>query len=45
VAVVEDEEYDNLMKTKAALPKTRFGDAYDPAHVERLNAISAANLT
>gem|GEM_PF-4157772 len=23
-----------------ALPKTRFGDAYDPAHVERINALS-----
>jgi hypothetical protein len=32
------------MKKKAALPKTRFGDAFDPTHVERLNALSAANL-
>jgi hypothetical protein len=44
VAVVEDEEYAELLKKKAAMPKTRFGDAYDPAHVERLNALSAANL-
>jgi len=27
VAVLEDDEYDRLMKKKASLPKTRFGDA------------------
>jgi arylformamidase len=27
VAVLEDNEYDRLMKKKASLPKTRFGDA------------------
>ena len=27
VAVLEDNEYDGLMKKKASLPKTRFGDA------------------
>jgi len=33
-----------LMAKKAALPKTKFGDAYDPAHVERLNKLTLANL-
>jgi arylformamidase len=36
VAFVEDDEYDELMARKVALPTTKFGDAYDPAHVENL---------
>jgi hypothetical protein len=44
VAMVNDAEYEALMAKKASLPKTRFGDAYDPAHVERINALSQANL-
>jgi hypothetical protein len=36
VAMVADEEYEQLMAKKAAMPKTRFGDCYDPVHVERL---------
>jgi len=44
VAFVEDGEYEALMKKKAGMPKTRFGDAYDPIHVERINALSRANL-
>ena len=44
VAFVEDERYAELGALKASLPQTRFGDAYDPSHVERLNALSAANL-
>jgi arylformamidase len=31
VAFLEDAEYDELMAKKAALPVTKFGDAYDPA--------------
>jgi hypothetical protein len=27
VAVLEDTEYDRLMKKKASLPRTKFGDA------------------
>ncbi|RME07793.1 MAG: cyclase family protein [Anaerolineae bacterium] len=45
VAFVEDDEYEELMAKKAAMPKTRFGDAVDPSHVERLNKLSAANLS
>jgi hypothetical protein len=32
------------MQVKASLPKSRFGDAYDPKHVESINQLSAANL-
>jgi len=40
VAFLEDAEYEELMAKKAGLPVTKFGDAYDPAHVERINALS-----
>ena len=40
VAFVEDDEYEDLMKKAAAMPKTKFGDAYDPTHVDRLNKLS-----
>ena len=36
VAMVDDDEYQDLMAKKAAMPKTRFGDCYNPVHVERL---------
>ena len=36
VAIVDDDEYEALMAKKASMPKTRFGDAYDPEHVKRL---------
>jgi hypothetical protein len=41
---VDDDEYQDLMQLKAELPKTRFGDAYNPAHVESINQLSAANF-
>src|SRR5512136_2267174 len=44
VAFVDDKEYRALQRKKAALPRTRFGDAYDPKHVERLEKLSQANL-
>ncbi|MCU0520551.1 MAG: cyclase family protein [Anaerolineae bacterium] len=37
VAFVDDERYDALMAKRAGLPRTKFGDAYDPSHVDRLN--------
>lgn len=40
VAFVEDDDYDKLMAKAATMPKTKFGDAYDPTHVERLNKLS-----
>jgi kynurenine formamidase len=36
VAMVEEDEYAELMKKKEGMPQTRFGDCYDPEHVERL---------
>jgi hypothetical protein len=44
VAIVEDDEYEALMAKKAGLPKTKFGDAFDPKHVESINTLSQANL-
>lgn len=40
VAFVDDDEYDRLMRLKAALPKTRFGDTNNPDHVDRINQFS-----
>jgi arylformamidase len=40
VAFVDDAEYEKLMAKAATMPKTKFGDAYDPTHVERLNKLS-----
>jgi hypothetical protein len=37
---VDDEEYEVPMARKAELPKTRFGDGYDPAHVENVNRLT-----
>ena len=40
VAFVDDAEYEALMARKAALPKTRFGDGYNPDHVERIERLT-----
>ena len=45
VAFVDDDEYEELMRMKEGMPTTKFGDAYNPAHVERLNELSRANLS
>jgi len=37
VAFVDDDEYKDLIAKKASMPKTKFGDAYNPQHVESLN--------
>jgi kynurenine formamidase len=39
-AFVDDDEYEELMARKAQLPKTRFGDCYDPEHVERIEQLT-----
>jgi hypothetical protein len=44
VAMVDDAEYEELMAKKASLPKTKFGDAFEPAHVESLNELSKKNM-
>ena len=43
VAFVDDDRYEQLMAKKAEMPRTRFGDAYDPAHVERLDKLSKSS--
>jgi len=40
VAFVEDDDYEDLMTRKAKLPTTRFGDAFDPEHVERIDKLT-----
>ena len=44
VAMVDDAEYEQLMAKKASLPKTKFGDAYNPVHVESINKLSVENM-
>jgi len=44
VAMVEDDEYEELMEKKESMPKSRFGDCYDPKHVESLNKLSMENM-
>ena len=44
VAMVEDDEYEEMMKRKESMPKTRFGDCYDMEHVESLNKLSKENM-
>jgi hypothetical protein len=45
VAIVDDAEYKALMAKKAGMPKTKFGDAFNPEHTESLNKLSQANLS
>lgn len=40
VAFVEDKEYAEIEKMREKLPKTKFGDAFDPSHVDRINKLS-----
>jgi arylformamidase len=40
VAMVDDDEYKELMARRADLPRTRFGDCYDPEHVENINRLT-----
>jgi arylformamidase len=44
VAFTSDEEYEEIMAYKATLPKTKYGDAYNPEHVERLNQLTKKNF-
>ena len=45
VAMVDDDEYAELMKKKDEMPENKFGDAYDPTHVEQINEISQVNFS
>ena len=40
VAFVDDAEYEEMMAREAALPKTRFGDGYNPEHVENIQRLT-----
>ena len=40
VAMVDDDEYEDLTARKADLPRTRFGDAYDLEHVQRIERLT-----
>jgi kynurenine formamidase len=40
VAFVEDDHYQDLMKKKAKMEKTKYGDAIEPAHVKSLDQLS-----
>ena len=44
VAFVDDKEYEDLMKKKESLPKTKFGDAYDPKHLESINKLTKMSM-
>jgi arylformamidase len=44
VAIVDDAHYEQLIARKNAMPKTRFGDAYDSTHLERINKLSKKNM-
>jgi kynurenine formamidase len=45
VAMVEDAEYEKLMKVKEGMPKNKFGDCYNPKHLENLNKLSMENMS
>ncbi|MEN8173840.1 MAG: cyclase family protein, partial [Chloroflexota bacterium] len=44
VAFVDDDRYDALMAKKETMPKTKHGDACNPAHVESLEKLSRQNM-
>jgi len=40
VALVDDDEYAELMSRKDKLPQSRFGDSYDPQHADSINRLT-----
>jgi hypothetical protein len=38
--LVDDAEYEEMMARKASLPKTEFGDGYNPKHVESIQRLT-----
>jgi hypothetical protein len=40
VALVNEDEYAELMARKADWPQTRFGDCIDPQHVEQISRLT-----
>ena len=45
VAILEDGEHAKLMERKAGMSKTRFGDAYEPRHVESIARLTQNNMS
>jgi hypothetical protein len=44
VAITDDAEYERLLVKKATMPATKFGDAYEPAHLESIEKLSQKNM-
>lgn len=44
VAILNDEDYAQLQTEKDKLPKTKFGDSYNPMHVEQINRLTRKNM-
>jgi hypothetical protein len=42
VAMVSEDEFEELAAHRAELPKTRFEDAFDPRHVDRTNELTVS---
>jgi kynurenine formamidase len=40
VAFVDDDEYAELMSRKDRMPQSRFGDCYEPEHVDSINRLT-----
>jgi arylformamidase len=40
VAIVDDDEYAELTARKEELPHSRFGDCYDPVHVDSISRLT-----
>jgi len=38
--MVDEAQYAELVARKLIMPKTKFGDAFEPRHVESINALS-----
>ena len=45
VAFLDEKEYQRLLELAKDLPKTRFGDVYNPAHVESINTLTKKNIS
>ena len=44
VAFMEDKKYEELMDMAKDWPETRFGDKFNPAHVESINTLTLKNM-
>lgn len=44
VAFVDDDRYEELMKKKAAMKQSKFGDCYEPKHIETIEHFTKLNM-